>query len=154
MTTKRICEVCKKPLPDKPYRPTQRVHKGCRHEWRAKLARERWIAYEGEKSSKKRRGPEFRKKQSDWMRAKYAKLKAEILEHYGNACDCCGEDTVEFLCIDHVNGGGRAHREETGHGISFYYWIVRNDFPDTLRLLCHNCNMALGVFGYCPHDRH
>jgi hypothetical protein len=29
--------------------------------------------------------------------------------------------------------------------------LARNGFPDGYRVLCHNCNMALGQYGYCPH---
>src|SRR5262245_47553294 len=34
--------------------------------------------------------------------------------HYGTECACCGETHIEFLGIDHINGGGHKHRKEIG----------------------------------------
>lgn len=79
------------------------------------------------------------------------KLRASVLAHYGGKCACCGESRDEFLSIDHINGGGDKHRRETkGH---VFAWLKRNGFPAGFRVLCHNCNMARGFFGYCPHER-
>lgn len=66
-----------------------------------------------------------------------------------NNCECCGETHVEFLALDHINGGGRKHRREIKSNI--YDWLKRNNYPDGFRILCHNCNMSLGFYGYCPH---
>ena len=59
----------------------------------------------------------------------------------------------EFLSIDHVSGGGQAHRAKvTGHKNGpIIPWIIKNDFPDMLQILCHNCNMAKSSYGKCPH---
>jgi hypothetical protein len=87
------------------------------------------------------------------MMEKHRRLKKRVFEHYSNGpgvCKCCGETRFEFLCLDHINGGGRQHRK-TFQG-SVYYWIKKNNFPGGFRVLCHNCNMALGFFGYCPHQ--
>jgi hypothetical protein len=76
-----------------------------------------------------------------------------VIDHYGGACACCGEDRHEFLAIDHINGGGRKHRDEIGWGSSkLERWIIKNNFPDNFRILCNNCNMAYGTYGYCPHN--
>jgi len=152
MSKKRLCKVCHRPLPDKPYRPSQKVHKECRQEWKNAKARRQWADGKGEAAKKRRRGPKFRKQQNAWMREKYQELRQQVLDYYGGCCECCGEAHQEFLAIDHVNGGGRKHRAKTGSGINFYYWIVRNNFPDDLRVLCHNCNQSLGLYGYCPHQ--
>jgi len=40
------------------------------------------------------------------------RLKLRVYEAYGNRCVCCGESNLGFLSIDHINGGGRAHRQE------------------------------------------
>ena len=82
------------------------------------------------------------------------KLKLLIYEKYCNGkpkCACCGETQVEFMSIDHKNGGGREHRRKAGPGIGFYRWIIENDFPDSLQILCYNCNLAKGFLGKCPH---
>jgi hypothetical protein len=73
---------------------------------------------------------------------------------YGNRCACCGEARREFLAVDHVNGGGNKHRREIGKcAINLHRLIIKKGFPNTYRLLCHNCNQARGAYGYCPHER-
>ncbi len=63
------------------------------------------------------------------------------------------ENRLEFLCIDHTNGDGAAHRKITGGaGQRTYLWLRKNGFPEGFRVLCYNCNQALGGFGYCPHQ--
>lgn len=84
-------------------------------------------------------------------------LKNKVLSAYGHRCECCGEARREFLSIDHVGGGGLKHRmslSRNGKSCTqgtFYLWIIKNGFPTSLRLLCFNCNCAIGFFGYCPH---
>lgn len=88
----------------------------------------------------------------DMSREGRIRRKKRIFDAYGGRCACCSEDRFEFLAIDHVNGGGNKHRREvTGLGAKFYKWLEQNHFPEGFRVLCHNCNMALGHFGYCPH---
>lgn len=81
------------------------------------------------------------------------KIRFEVLSHYSRGsprCACCGEDMLEFLCIDHINGGGSREHKKTG--VNIYAWLRKNDFPLGYRVLCHNCNSALGFYGYCPHS--
>ena len=81
-------------------------------------------------------------------------LKQLVFAAYGGAkCACCGESHQEFLSIDHINGGGAAHRKEIGWvSGNIYGWLKRNNFPAGFRVLCLNCNFALGHVGYCPHQ--
>lgn len=79
-------------------------------------------------------------------------MKKTIIDYYGGKCVCCGESRYEFLTIDHINGGGSKQKAAQGFtGSGFYLWIIRNNFPSNLRILCWNCNCALGIYGYCPH---
>lgn len=80
-------------------------------------------------------------------------LRVRVLTEYGGACVCCGERTPEFLSIDHTNNDGESHRRELGaYGRSIYRWLEQNGYPkDRFQLLCHNCNMAKGLYGGCPH---
>lgn len=32
-----------------------------------------------------------------------------------------------------------------------YKRVIEEGFPDTYRLLCWNCNCAIGIYGECPH---
>jgi hypothetical protein len=90
-----------------------------------------------------------------WVR----NLKVEVLSHYSNGspyCECCKEKHIEFLSIDHINGGGRKHLREIGlesGGWRFYQWLKKNSYPQGFRVLCYNCNQALGHLGYCPHKK-
>lgn len=77
-------------------------------------------------------------------------LRLLVITHYGGHCQCCGESRLEFLAIDHIAGGGNKHLAVIGRG-NLYRWLRDNDFPEGFRVLCHNCNMALGFYGYCPH---
>lgn len=80
-----------------------------------------------------------------------------VLVHYGGdppKCVCCGETYLEFLSIDHINGGGRKHLKQIGcYGQGFYAWLIKNNFPEGYRVLCINCNFSLGHYGYCPHRK-
>jgi hypothetical protein len=72
-------------------------------------------------------------------------LKTKVLTHYGNgvcACVTCGFSDIDVLSIDHIEGGGNAHRKSlpNGQGTHFYYWLVKNDLPLGYQTLCMNCN--------------
>jgi hypothetical protein len=82
----------------------------------------------------------------------HQRLRGAAIEHYGKACACCGESTYEFLCIDHINGGGNRQREQLGCSRNFFSWLRKNAYPEGFRTLCHNCNQSIGYNGYCPHQ--
>lgn len=86
----------------------------------------------------------------DYRRRHAAKLRAELIEAYGGACECCGESQPEFLTVDHVNGRKEGERRLTG--MKLWAYVRRLGFPrDEFQLLCFNCNCAKGFFGECPH---
>ena len=77
-----------------------------------------------------------------------------VLIYYGGnppKCSCCGESTYQFLSIDHIKGGGNKHRKAV-KAQNLYWWIIKNNFPEGFQILCHNCNLAKGFYGRCPHD--
>lgn len=95
-----------------------------------------------------------REKQTAKMQELQKKLRAEVLDHYG-PCSCCGESIKDFLEIDHIGGWGKTHVRSTGkriHGRELYRWIIENNFPNTLRILCANCHAAITFRGICPHE--
>ena len=121
------------------------------------------------KSAQKHRAKRYAK-QREWVKAHRPRLAAnakrrrttlrnDLLRAYGGTCKCCGESRPEFLSLDHTNGDGSAHRKEIGGsqragGSKTYTWLKQHGFPqDRFRLLCHNCNLARGLYGYCPHER-
>lgn len=86
-------------------------------------------------------------------------LRQLILEAYGRKCACCGEAEEIFLALDHKNNDGSKHRRllgssgvNRGVGNKVYVWVVKNKFPSTFQLLCHNCNWAKSRGG-CPHKK-
>lgn len=94
------------------------------------------------------------------------RLKLAALNAYGGPrCACCGELHLEFLTIDHIEKNGAEHRremlEERGwnadsrsmSGSHMYLWLRQKGYPPGFRVLCFNCNFALGHFGYCPHQK-
>lgn len=93
------------------------------------------------------------------LKRQHRKLKNIVLDHYGRKCACCKDAHIEFLSIDHKNGGGAEHRREhferTGQqlvGAVLYRWIIKNNFPSSLQVLCMNCNTAKSWHGKCPHE--
>ena len=79
--------------------------------------------------------------------------RVAVIEAYGGRCACCGEGTYEFLALDHINGGGGQHRRQVTSQ-SLYRLLIREGFPKgEYQILCHNCNMAKGFYGQCPHQR-
>lgn len=91
--------------------------------------------------------------------------KLMVLIHYGGnppKCACCGEYHIEFLTIDHTNGGGEEHRRQIAQsmnlesrrcsGSHIISWIIKNNFPCGFQILCSNCNTAKGrnKVRFCP----
>ena len=97
--------------------------------------------------------PEVRRHKNEVSRAYNQKIKLDAVGHYGGRCACCNESHIEFLAIDHIDGGGNAHRKsiKKSGGKSFYMWLRRQGYPAGFRVLCHNCNFSYGLFGKCPH---
>ncbi len=88
--------------------------------------------------------------QISYSSRQYHTTRYEVLSAYSDgvpACACCGERLLEFLSIDHVDGGGSLDRMSG----SIYGRLKRLGFPPGFRVLCHCCNQSLGAYGYCPH---
>ena len=89
-----------------------------------------------------------------YMRNRTQQLREEMLNVFGNRCACCGEDRKPFLTLDHIGGGGLAHRKSVGNAA----WAVLNSVKklgwpkDKFRILCMNCNFATRSGRECPHD--
>src|SRR5258708_700043 len=87
-----------------------------------------------------------------WVDKSKRGIRMAAYQHYSGEvpfCACCGETTWEFLCIDHIEGNGRKHRMTIGGDIA--PWLKKNGYPSGFQVLCHNCNMAKGMYGECPH---
>ena len=93
-------------------------------------------------------------RQAAFNRKAKRKLRREVLNAYGGECTCCGESQYEFLVIDHINNDGNARRKVNSaeRGASILYWLRHEGYPEGFQVLCHNCNMAKGFHGQCPHS--
>lgn len=92
-------------------------------------------------------------KRNATSRRYYRNLRDQVLNRYGAMCSCCGESDKTFLTLDHVNNDGAEHRRKIGMGHIFYRWIIDHAFPDTIKVLCYNCNSGrYRNGGICPHE--
>ena len=103
-------------------------------------------------------------------------LRMEVFPHYSKihsnndvpCCRCCGENSnMEFLAIDHILGkkvmDSIPELIELGYSskmkkTKLLNWIKNNNYLSNLdteyfQTLCHNCNVAKGVYGQCPHEK-
>lgn len=82
-----------------------------------------------------------------------AARRAEVIAAYGGRCACpgCHVHHAELLTVDHIGGGGNAHRRLIGRGSrDFYRWLQRNGYPEGFQLLCGSCNLAKADKDKCP----
>ncbi len=76
--------------------------------------------------------------------------RTQALSLLGNKCVCCGESRHGYLTFDHIDGGG-TRSGVTSAGI--VNEILAMAYPYAkYRILCWNCNLSIGFFGYCPHS--
>jgi len=132
---KRNCNTCKLDKPTNDFSNQRNQCKKCLYEYHLS-----WRKKNTEKINK-------------YNRTFRHKVRMIVNNHYGNKCVCCGENEPKFLAIDHINGGGNEFRRKTGlFGVMLASWIIKNNFPKDLQLLCHNCNQSKAYYGKCPHE--
>lgn len=86
----------------------------------------------------------------EYMKERCRRIRATLIAGYGGKCTCCGEATIEFLTLEHLNGGGRAHRGTRG-SLTVFNEVIRDGFPKEYTILCMNCNFAKRFGKQCPH---
>jgi hypothetical protein len=102
---------------------------------------------------------EWKAKRAEYQRGFARRMKLDVVTHYSKGklkCKCCGEQGIEFLTIDHIDGGGRKHRfavfsDHDYGGTRFYSYLKKNGYPDGFQVLCYNCNCGKGAGKVCPH---
>jgi hypothetical protein len=102
---------------------------------------------------KRRKGMPARLRQlAEVRQRRHVRVRVAVIELYGGCCAFCECDQFEFLTIDHINGDGKAHREEIGSRYrGIYDFLFRTEFrPDLYRILCANCHLALTKYGVEP----
>jgi hypothetical protein len=92
------------------------------------------------------RDPEYRSKKNMASRRRHRELRIQVIAALGGTvCNDCGaterptKNGRSYLEVDHVNGGGREHRESTN-----YLKILRDVLahPTEFQILCKPCNIA------------
>lgn len=125
---------------------------------RRKRERYRRLKENGQLGKTKESQREWERKNRAYVNAKSnarrLRMRREAVSHYGGKCHCCGESRYEFLAIDHANNNGSEHRKSLRptERREIYVWLKKNGWPEGFRILCHNCNCAIGWYGYCPHQ--
>lgn len=94
-------------------------------------------------------------RRAGYARREQQKLRHDAIMAYGGyICNCCGETERLFLELDHIYGGGCAHRRAVGNsGSTVIRWLKQNNYPEGLmQVLCSNCNTGRARNGgICPH---
>ncbi len=152
---KKECTTCYESKDSSEFYPDPRLRSGLRSSCisclslRASMRDKEVVRSNGRKNSK----------------AYHTRLRILVLKAYGGenpCCVCCKENTLIFLCIDHINNNGSQHRQEIGKNrqqpknigsSGIYQWLKNNNFPKGFQVLCFNCNMAKSFNGgVCPHQ--
>ncbi len=93
---------------------------------------------------------ENRAKANASARASVKRYRDAVLDLYGGKCACCKEGKKNFLTLEHVLGGGSAHRRAKGSPYAFWKSVFEEGLcPDKYSVLCYNCNCSRGFYGYC-----
>jgi len=74
-------------------------------------------------------------------------IRAQLIQRYGEHCSLCPNPYFGFLELDHINGGGYAHRKRCGSSLRMYQEILAEGYrPDKYRILCKVCNQLARFF--------
>ena len=102
----------------------------------------------------------FYHRQKERIVQEHDEVKIEALTPYSKkmsnsnvpCCVCvkCREKEIKFLTIDHIHGRRLMGHSHSFSGLRLYKWIIKNNFPDGLQVMCHNCNKAKGSAKSCP----
>lgn len=153
--TEQTCGKCATTLPLAAFYPDKSKPRGVHSVCRECVKADRKRRYADDPTRQRAANARYRAANRHRLLEYNRNVRRRVLEAYGGRCACCGETTPEFLAVDHVNNDGEAHRRELrGYGRAIYQWLKDNDYPQDGRfqLLCHNCNMAKGLYGGCPHQ--
>lgn len=105
--------------------------------------------------------PENKQRLSTWNKSRNQMLRYKCYVVYSKrlsnsdipCCNCCGENSsIQFLAVNHINGRkDLPEKEKYLTGMELVRHLVKNNYPEGIEILCHNCNSADGYYGICPH---
>jgi len=93
-------------------------------------------------NNKKYRENHREKSNNYWQKynaKEYPRLKNNVFNLFGNACNSCGINDPDILCIDHIDHVGKNRKRIT---YPLYRWILNHptESKTKFQLLCRNCN--------------
>jgi len=65
--------------------------------------------------------------------------KRMIVDLFNGKCNKCGENNIDYLCVDHINDDGSKKRKNGEH-LSIYTKLKLGMSKEGLQVLCLNCN--------------
>lgn len=147
---RRLCSFCSKAFTPNKHHPRQKFCSSncCKKSWTAQNPERR----RAQAKEWARTHPPTKEKRKRYRAVENRKRRREVIDAYGGpSCVCdhngahCGLKPYEFLAFDHINGEGKIGNRSTNP-----YMLKKLGYPPYIRVLCHNCNSALGFYGYCP----
>lgn len=154
-------------------------------EFRAKVSLQSKKRYEEHKEEIKAQHRQYYQKNKEQLKAqnkskakeRHLQNKIDVVTHYSNGTMACanpfGEHkepytTFEALTADHINNDGAEQRRkffkqnQRGTGSLFYRWLIKNNYPEGIQILCMNCQfikqfgrkeyeLKLGSMTECKH---
>jgi hypothetical protein len=111
----------------------------------------------------RRKTTAHKEKRYEATRRRALRIKLRVFSHYSETkiprCACCGESSIQFLQLDHIDENGADERKQFKHkgsasGWQFYLYLEQQGFPPGYQVLCANCNFAKAYWpGGCPHKK-
>ena len=100
-------------------------------------------------------------KHSEYHKRHNAEKRREVLLHYSNSidiqCICCETKVMDFLTLDHIDGGGRQHRKNTTNSTVNYLHSLHEQtgkWLEGFQVMCMNCNWYKHLNGECSVENH
>ena len=102
------------------YRANKGVYKERQRKW---FLKNRQKSYEYQAKWRRKNREKLNKRNAEHARIYSKILREGVIKEYGKKCRCCGVIEIEFLTIDHINGGGNKHRKEIGESfmVKFFH---------------------------------
>jgi len=127
----------------------EHINKKSRENYQKNKEKRRKTSNEYYQRNKKRLRPIYSKRNKELNK----KLREIIIKHYTKnklKCQNCGfNGGIDFLVIDHVNGGGTKERKDGGN-MKMLKKIINKNFPKEYNIICANCNHFKRMIGRLP----
>lgn len=138
-----FCRGCGGDKPLDEFYPGRKKCKDCKKRQVDRNRREKWEEHYKAKNKTYKNPSQM----IEWR----VRTRSSIIAAYGGMCQCCGETEEVFLTFDHINGGGTQLRKG-GMIADTLLRHLRDNHPEDIQVLCHNCNWAKFRLGVCPHQ--